>query len=347
MKKLFISVLAVAAAVACTKTNVDFEQSAEIGFSPVAGMISKAAITNGVYPTGQPIGIWSNYDGGIAADQTPNYTTNFKTAYLADAKFIYKQDVDGKNAWGGQTAYYWPTNGSLVFAGYSMPASGSVGTSRSYDFAYDKMTITGYTQSNETASTFDLLWFGRTNKSYNYRNATKAVPVTFKHALSWITIKVQGDATSASATNPWKITSVVMNDVNTVGDAELTASATDPVVWKNWAAPMDMTIFTGAEQPLKDKEAKTIETTENGTVVIPQKPLQLTVTYTYKTPADVVITETKTVSLKITDKEDDTTNVWKGGVHYTYTLTFKSNEILVAPTVSKWTEETVPGVTVE
>ena len=349
MKKLFISVLAVAAAVACTKTNVDFEQPAEIGFSPVAAMSSKAAINNGVYPAGQPIGIWSNYDGGIAADQTPNYTTNFKTAYLEDAKFIYKQDVEGKNAWGGETAYYWPTNGSLVFAGYSMPASGSVGTSRSYDFASDKMTITGYTQSDQTASTFDLLWFGRTEKSYNYRNATKAVPVTFKHALSWITIKVQGDATSTSATNPWKITSVVMNDVNTVGDAELTASATDPVVWKNWAAPKDMTIFTGAK-PLTTSAATsdaTIETTENGTVVIPQKPLQLTVTYTYKTPANVDITETKTVALKLTADENDTNNVWKGGVHYTYTLTFKSNEILVAPTVSEWTEETVPGVTVE
>ena len=80
MKKLFISILAVAAAVACTKTNVDFEQPAEIGFAPVASMSSKAAIADAIYPATQPIGIWSNYDGTIAPTQiagdetkTPNY----------------------------------------------------------------------------------------------------------------------------------------------------------------------------------------------------------------------------------------------------------------------------------
>ena len=65
MKKLFISVLAVAAAVACTKTNVDFEQPAEIGFSPVAAMSSKAAIAGTTYPTTQPIGLLSNNDGTV------------------------------------------------------------------------------------------------------------------------------------------------------------------------------------------------------------------------------------------------------------------------------------------
>lgn len=347
MKKLFISILAVAAAVACTKTNVDFEQPAEIGFAPVASMSSKAALNSATYPTNQPIGIWSNYDGTIdatAGDATkfPDYTNNFKVAYLADAQFIYKNDV---NAWGGKTAYYWPTNGSLVFAGYSKPATGEVGTSRSYDFKENKMTFTGYTQSESTANTFDLLWFGRTADSYNYRNASTAVSVQFKHALSWITINVVGDATSTISTNPWKITSVELKQVNTVGDAELTDGTTPTISWKNLGTPKDMAIYSGSKE--LTTTAATIETNENGTVVIPQKPLDLTVKYTYKTPADADIEEVKTVSLKLTADPKDPNNVWKGGVHYTYTLTFKSNEILVAPKVATWSDGGNTGVTVE
>ena len=354
MKKLFISILAVAAAVACTKTNVDFEQPAEIGFAPVASMSSKAALNTATYPTEQPIGIWSNYDGTVDptvadANQSPDYTNNFKVAYLSDAKFIYKQDVNSKNAWGGETAYYWPTNGSLVFAGYSKPATGEVGTSRSYDFATNKMTFTVYTQSESTANTFDLLWFGRTDQSYNYRTVTEAVPVNFKHALSWITINVVGDATSTISTNPWKITSVELKQVNTVGDAELTDGTTPTISWENLGTPKDMAIYSGSKA--LTTTAATIETNANGTVVIPQKPLDLTVKYTYKTPANADIEEVKTVSLKLTADPKDPINVSKGAAHYTYTLTFKSNEILVAPSVETWIDSpgngNGHGVTVE
>lgn len=345
MKKLFISILAVAAAVACTKTNVDFEQPAEIGFAPVASMSSKAAIADATYPTDQPIGIWSNYSG----DETPATVSDFSkfsVAYLNNVKFAYRS---GKNWGGAESSYYWPTNGSLIFAGYSIPEGGEVNSNVSYSFSDDKMTFTGYTQSELTAKTFDLLWFGRTAESYNYRNATTAVPVQFKHALSWITINVVGDATSTSSTNPWKITSVVLNQVNTVGDAELTDGTTPTISWKKLGTPKDMAIYSGSKE--LTTTATTIETTANGTVVIPQKPLSLTVNYEYNTPANVLIKESKTVSLKLTTSEEDTNNLWKGGVHYTYTLTFKSNEILVAPSVETWIDSpgngNSHGVTVE
>ena len=145
MKKLFISILAVAAAVACTKTNVDFEQPAEIGFAPVASMSSKAAIADGIYPAAQPIGIWSNYDGTIEptvgeTDKTLDYENNFQTAYLNNVKFESKS-VNSATVWGGATPYYWPTNGSLVFAGYSIQEGKGVNTKATYNFSTDVMTI--------------------------------------------------------------------------------------------------------------------------------------------------------------------------------------------------------------
>ena len=106
-----------------------------------------------------------------------------------------------------------------------------------------------------------------------------------------------------------------------------------------------MTIYTGSQA--LGTVAETIETNANGTVVIPQKPLSLTVNYEYISPAKGLIKDSKPVSLQLTAKENDTNNVWMGGVHYTYTLIFKSTEILVAPTVETWTESVVPGVTVE
>lgn len=360
MKKLFISILAVAAAVACTKTNVDFEQPAEIGFAPVASMSSKAALNTATYPTEQPIGIWSNYDGTILptagdASKTPNYATNFTTAYLNNVKFVFKS---GSN-WGGATPYYWPTNGSLVFAGYSIPKDGNIITTAkptdgddaqtvSYDFTSDEMVFKNYEQSLNTADTFDLLWFGRTADSYNYRNASTAVPVQFHHALSWITIKVKGEGTAVAKDNVWAIKSVKLNNVINKGTATLkgteakwTLSTTDKGA---------MAVFTTSESEpgqslTADEDGKVIEAVENGTVVLPQTPVTLTVTYSYKTPAGVSITETKDVNLKLSDNEAD--NLWKPGYHYTYTLTFKSNEILVAPTVATWADDGNHGVTVE
>ena len=346
MKKLFISILAVAAAVACTKTNVDFEQPAEIGFAPVASMSSKAAIADGIYPAAQPIGIWSNYDGTIEptvgeTDKTLDYENNFQTAYLNNVKFESKS-VNSATVWGGATPYYWPTNGSLVFAGYSIQEGKGVNTKATYNFSTDVMTIPDYVQELSTDKTFDLLWFGRTADSYNYRNATTAVPVKFNHALSWITIQVKCEGTAIADGNVWAVKSVELLDVVNKGTATLTGATA------NWALSTEkgnMSVFSGTKS--LTGTAANIEDVTNGTVVLPQTPVKLKVSYSYNTPSGKNITETKEVELTLDAKVSDN-NLWKPGYHYTYTLTFKANEILVAPSVVDWTPETVvPGVTVE
>ena len=349
MKKLFISILAVAAAVACTKTNVDFEQPAEIGFAPVASMSSKAAIADGIYPAAQPIGIWSNYDGTIEptvgeTDKTLDYENNFQTAYLNNVKFESKS-VNSATVWGGATPYYWPTNGSLVFAGYSIQEGKGVNTKATYNFSTDVMTIPDYVQELSTDKTFDLLWFGRTADSYNYRNATTAVPVKFNHALSWITIQVKGEGTAIADGNVWAVKSVELLDVVNKGTATLTGATA------NWALSTEkgnMSVFSGTKS--LTGTAANIEDVTNGTVVLPQTPVKLKVSYSYNTPAGKNITETKEVELTLDAKVSDN-NLWKPGYHYTYTLTFKSNEILVAPSVETWIDSpgngNGHGVTVE
>ena len=61
MKKIFISLLAVAALAACTKSEVAYEASAEIGFAPAVKNVTKAAMASGTLLANNPnqqLGIW-------------------------------------------------------------------------------------------------------------------------------------------------------------------------------------------------------------------------------------------------------------------------------------------------
>lgn len=347
MKKIFFTMVAIAAIAACTKSEVQYEEPVgEVGFVPVARNITKAAlgVDDNVYPITQNIGIWSNYDGDVESGSTVDYTTDFTVSYIEDKQFTYHSDTDPKS-WAGVTPYYWPTNGSLVFAGYSMTApatagtnAAEVGTSREYSFSTDELKINGYTQSTDPASTFDLLWFGRTKTSHNYRNQAKAVDVEFSHALAWITIKVVGEGSVLNSENVWGVTSVVINNVDNIGDVTCTGSGVNKAIWdENEDQDQSITVWsvTGDDNDTKysnsqklTSDAEPIELTENGVLVIPQEPQTLTVKYMYKTPAGALIEEESVVNLTLSGSDD-----WQSGTHYTYTLTFKQSEILISPTV--------------
>lgn len=358
MKKILFAIVAVAAMSACTKTEVQYDKPiSEIGFAPVARNITKAAlgVEDNVYPITQNIGIWSNYDGNVDSEETVDYDTQFTVSYIEDKQFTYHSDTDPKS-WAGVTPYYWPTNGSLVFAGYSMTApatqgtnAAEVGTSREYSFSSDELKINGYTQSTDPANTFDLLWFGRTKTSHNYRNMSKAVDVEFSHALAWITIKVVGTGSVLDDDNVWGITSVVINNVANTGNVTCIGSGANAAEWKNLGTQNNsITVWSveGNDNTTKYNNSKkltstaaSIETTPNGVLVIPQEPKNLTIKYIYKTPAGVLIEEESNVPLSLNGAtsgdnpiSNDHTN-WQSGTHYTYTLTFRQSEILISPTV--------------
>ena len=361
MKKIFFSIMAVAALAACTKSEVQYETPDEIVFAPAEKNITKAAhggiFEDAAYPTDQRLGVFANY-GLVDPGTTVRYLGDqaniglFDTPFLNDAVFSYKT-VDGVSAWGG--GYSWPITGSLVFAGYTLPAEGTVGTSRSYDFSTDKLRIEGYTQSTNTAETFDLGWFDGTMTSYNYRNQKKTVDVSISHALSWIEIKVKGEGTTIDATNPWTITSITMNNVANTGDVVCTDAGAGNATWSNrGTANQSITIFTG-KQPLTG-DATVCETNAAGTLVIPQFPTALdaanpvgtlTIKFTYKSPAstedDIIWMPEQSATVSLDCGRDG----WRSGLKYTYTLTFKASEILISPEYGYWSEESTPPVTVE
>ena len=324
MKKIFFSIVAIAALAACTKSEVQYEPAGEIGFAPFTGNITKASGMSGELDDDQELGIYAFWDNDGTAGAVSNFAA-FNDNYLVNALFEQKTVTTtagaSVTAWGGaDEAYPWPVNGALVFAGYTTPGDAVLTTDTQVEYVLgtDVMTFKNYANTNE----FDLCWFGRTASSYNYRATGEAVPVELSHALTWITVKVYGEGTPVGN---WDITSITLANVVASGTATCDG-ATKKATWAPATTEATKTIYSGTHT-ITDAPA---ELTNN--VIIPSLPLQLTVNYSFVVQGQTK-TDSKTVSLKL---NEDNTQAWESGVHYTYTLQFKANEILVAPSYGEW-----------
>ena len=343
MKQRIYIILALAAAVACSKTDVVYDdaQTGEITVSPVTGTLTKAAISDGVYPESNHIALFAYHAPLFKAGAvTSTDYARFNDTYLYDAEYHYTGTPQSTRIWSGLvSSYYWPITGSLVFAGYSLPApetpgtsSKPIGTEVNYDLSTDKLEIKGYAQSAETDKTFDLLYFGRTSTSYNNRRDGASVSLTFNHALSWITVQIKGGDGALVDGRVWSVTEVTLKDVQTKGDFTYLGTAEPPtpkVSWELEDDDSDMSVYGPSSKPLSNAFV-TFEKNPAGLVVIPQAAKKLEVKIRYQSPADDTIDEIVEVDLS-----KYTTN-WEAGKKYTYQLTFDPEKILVNPTVSAW-----------
>lgn len=358
MKKIFMTIVAVAAIAACSKTEVQYENSAEIGFAPAVKNVTKGAMTGDMADANPApkLGIWAywNYKDGVRqSSHTERYLDNAtfakKTVQISNGSS--SQEI---TAWGGDGyAYPWPTNGTLMFAGYTIPSGQDENYSVSYSSVSDnKLTFTNYKQT----SGFDLCWFGAT-EAINNRTSGAAIPVTLHHALSWLKFTIKGEGTTVG----WKINSIVLNDIASSGTGVckmVNSTPAKPVAeWTCNTYDTDVTLRSTVLELTADfVDIETVSsTTSNDFLVIPQTinagnqsgdvRTQHTLTINYSFPVGANWkTDSKTVKLDLTTGTD---NEWKSGFKYTYHLTFKSNEILVSPSYGGWDTTTNPGVTIE
>lgn len=371
MKKLVFAALAIAAMAACTKSNVQYEQPGEISLQPVTQKATKSAITSTTYPTSAQFNVWAWWGEGNPGS---NDVTSFTTKYIDEGTFGFR--TGSVNSWGGVTPYYWPTTGSLFFAGYSPAAA----KNKAYDFDYDlqtkTLTIKEYEQSNETSSTYDLLWFDATDKSYdnntnknNRGDDVDGVPVVFKHALSWLTFKF--NLADENTAKNWKVTKVELKGIETQADCNIVKG--NAPVWSNHMIPnndqlnddqkevaktiviytntdgeeisyVDKATWTNQNTTVDDFGGAILENNKNGVIVIPQlcaskNDAKLVVTYKLKNPARNPEYIDQNVELELTPGTNGTE--WIPGKHYIYTIVFGANEILIVPEVDEWIEEVV------
>ena len=358
MKKIFISLLAVAALAACTKSEVAYDTPEEIGFVAVANNITKTPISGVTYPTS--LNMYVNaYVHATTVPTSPDYISN--------GEFEHRdQKVEGKDIWGGATqSYYWPNEQTLHFSGYSK--SGSLSTA-SYTPSNDQLSITGYTPGVGTEEgANDLMWFPSTKytAANGYGKSTKYVPVNMYHTCSWITFMIQGDATTGGSTSTYNITSLTINGVDLTANVVCTGSSDlaqstvhSHVVWSENTTQTQTYAVTIPAQGVslastytnettkspKNVETNATTTTGGNIVVIPQKPGTIDLAWTFKSSTNADVPDKATgLSLKLND--DNTLN-WEPGKHYVYTITIKANEILIAPTPAEWTDGNF-NVTVE
>ena len=341
MKKLMFAALAITAMAACTKSNVDYDQQNEIAFQPVSQKATKAAVVGTNYPIDDAynFNVWAWW--GEAGKTAIN---DFDIAYINDQTFENRDYV----LWGGLgKAYYWPTTGSLYFAGYS-PASmqGKDGCEVSYDKDIKKLTVTNYKQSPDISNTVDFMWFHLTDQSYD--RSTEYVPVKFHHALSWLSFRFNLE--QPYTPTDWTVKSVKLTGIETKGTftAKKTGSADEQgdVAWKDWADAQEVPVYwndngypvtyvTNAYDPLAD-DPSVLENTRNGVLVIPQScapaDAKVVIEFLQVAPSGAIVPQTKTLDL---GKASD---AWLPGKHYIYTITFGAEEILIAPTVVDWTK---------
>ena len=326
MKKFFFSILAVGALVACTKSEVKYEGESEIAFAPVSSVNTKANVLQAIDGTEYPVnetfrvwGYWQLLDAG-----TDHSAFNAAKEYIQDGK-EFARSVDGSLWRGAAQPYYWPKTGSIVFACLS-PADAPV-TSLNHDVVNDNFSFNYYSPNSDRkidpSQTIDLMWTDAT-ASYDETKAAAGVPVTFKHALTQITFKVQGDAQTSNG--GFVINSITMNNIK--GSGDFTSSNRE---WATGTTMFNIPVFSGARN--LTTEPAVIENVDRGTLIIPQvtedySNYTATIKFT-NTLGDVDLNEEITIGLG---------PGWEIGKHYTYILKFTTTEILIEPHMEDWEE---------
>ena len=331
MKKIFISLLAIAALASCAKTEDVFtEGESEIMLSPVAALQTKAnhfgAIDGIKYPTEENFDVYAYWKNVPAGQEFTDGSLFLQSLTEGGAEFTNRGAY-----WGGVDKYYWPKNGSLRFAAYS-PAHLTV----AHEQVNDVYSIS-YEQPSETAKTWDFL-VAPTSPSYSLMTATEKVAIEFQHALSWITLNVV--AKDADAAKAFNIKKVTINDVFT--KANFAAKMGDGIQYEEWldqntAAPY--VVFEGSQ--IVTETVTDIENTVAGTLVIPQNTTSVTVDFDQYGVNGTADTPGMTITLDLVLDQDN--EPWRPGKHYNYTLIFGLDEILINPSVLDWEEVPANG----
>lgn len=363
MKKIFLGLAAIAALAACSKSEVEYESTGEITFTPVTKNITKSMMLGTEFETDENFNVWAFYN------PTPN-PSNDITAWVADyngntskgAKvYIDEKPFEYHDSpisnWAGVTPYFWPKVGSLAFAGY-YPTTQKANIS--YNIENNKMEFSNISKAwvNDESGTFteDLMYF---NITPAYKEGD--VKAVFKHALSWLTVNLSTDETTLGLGATITVSSVKFTDVKPQGDGVVDNQAA--ILWtpKGTAAPVDVIVDAVVLSANANKQREPL--------FIPQTMAgNLEITYTVSSTADSEgevssFTETKVIELNtlkgwtpkvengeiVKDDNDKTVFVegstlssWDAGKHYTYNIVITTSEIIIDASVNTWEEVKFP-----
>lgn len=343
MKKLFYITLAVVAFASCTKSEASYTASEEIAFTPVSKFETKTAITGETYKADLPFYVFAN------AYNTTEST--FSSKYFE--KILFKPSgtdkVGALQIFKGDPSQYWPNVNNLIFAGFTK--SGNVGDVLGAVESSDNLQtlkIEGYVQPEPTVNVNpqpnDLMYFFDDNNGSGYGSSTTHVSPVMKHACSWITINVKADENLVTYWTALKALNIHFVSLHKTGTVTLKSTVVPS--WELTSDISNVNILSISKDITSSFDE--FANSDNNTIVLPQTPTFLSVTYSYTTPAGTSdFMETKLVPLNFNGETrgagqtDDqwraTWTKWEPGKHYTYDLTITAEEIKIAPSSAKWT----------
>ena len=203
MKKIFITLAAIATLAACSKSEVAYEQQGEIGIAPFAQNRTRAMVQGTAFPQ-ENFALWAYYKQVDAGTTIADWQSS------AEAQQLYIENKEFKPSttaglWGGVIPYFWPKIGSLLFAGY-YPVTMKDMVSYEFSATVNKMTVAGYTPGDYQTTGFvnttganhveDFMYFnmtatssdGSTVGAQNSVTTGSQIDVFFRHGLSWISV---------------------------------------------------------------------------------------------------------------------------------------------------------------
>lgn len=351
--------LGVSAVVACTKSSVSYEPAGEIALAPVNEINkTKTTVTGSAFPADQIMGVYAYYQADCS-NGSPASAFKFASTYLDNVQF--KKNGTDWAGWKDGVAYpyYWPKNGSLVFAAYS-PLTDAAGKPAvaSHTFKADGTEVVSdifknetFTQSRLTDKTVDFMWSPVTASSHT--SASNHVAMTFYHAMSWITFRAKftKPADMATTTEPIiTIKSLTLDNVATKGKFE---THVDEIIWTPIvdanAIQQPIVVFRGeGDQALAlTAESADVENNANGTLVIPQKitnDIVATIVYDQHVPGTAKVEQKAVLHLNQCKVGEQALTTWMNAKHYIYDINFTfgtDDQIYIAPSVKEWTREDV------
>ena len=211
MKKLFISMLAVAAVVACSKEETIIEQAPEaIAFDTFVNNATRADITTA------NLSAFDVYASIVKADGT--------AGVILDREDVTRSGSEGSYTWGYTNTQYWVPGNSYTFAAIA-PANH---TSWSYAVTNGNVHKGTISFNNETAAANeDLIYAYQSRKLSNYKltSAPEKVAFTFNHELSRVRFTFVN--TIAAASNiTLQIANVRVTNAYRTGTLAVTGGAT-------------------------------------------------------------------------------------------------------------------------
>lgn len=353
MRKTLYFAVAAIALMGCSKTEAVYTPSSEIGFIPVSKYDTKAAVEGTSYSVDYPFYVYANAKN--------EGSTSFNSKYFE--KVLFEPDGNTKDngiqVYKGTPTQYWPNVNPLVFAGFTNTGNVSSITPTT-NTNLTSLILSNYTQPLPTVEgDNDLMYFFADNNNNGYDKTTNFVDPTMKHACSWITININADSklvddldgTREGVQAYWqnlKVTEVKFVKLHTTGTVTLTKGS--PAAWDftgQTEGSVDVKALSASAMAITKATGVEFADIAKNTIVLPQYPAYLSVTYTYTTPAGIDgFTETKVLPLNFDDEPRDqgytddqyraTWTKWEPGKHYIYNLTVTANEIKIAPRSEDW-----------